>query len=95
MNIKLTTSEQVALLKEGDIINRFPYNAADGPQDKYDESRTKNILSYEVRSVNPKNGMLSLIVSNFRTVVASPVDIGRLFIRNTDLIKESVWWVNA
>ncbi len=96
MNIKLTTPAQVTLLSEGDIIKRFPCNCKDGPADAFDERRTANIGTYEIRSINHKTDIFSLTSANFRTLsCAAPVDIGRLFISGGDLITENVWWTHS
>lgn len=96
MNIKLTTPGQVALLHEGDMIKRFPYNSTDGPAEKFDESRPTHTAIYKIKAINRDTDMFSLITENFKDLVfAFPVDIGRLFIKGQDLIAQKVWWINS
>jgi hypothetical protein len=96
MHTKLTSPDQIGFLQEGDIIERFPCNCSDGPMAEFDGSRLKNIIRYEIKSINHKNGMFLLKTANYRTLLfAAPVDIGRLFISDTDLIDEKVWWINS
>lgn len=94
MYTKLTSLNQVKLLRKGDLIKRFPYNDKDDrPKDQFDDSNPGNIASYEVRSIS-EDGVFSLIESRSRTLsFASPVDVGRLFIKGSDLISEKVWWI--
>ena len=96
MNIKLTSPAQVALLREGDIIKRFPSNCDNVPQDTFDELRPKHIDSFVIKNINPTNAMFSLVTEDIekRAFVAS-AGISRLFIRSGDFLTEKVWWVNA
>lgn len=94
MYTKLTTPGQITQLRKGDIIKRFPYNSVDdSPRATFDESSPNNIGSYEIRSIN-QDGVFSLVDANVKSLAfASPVDMGRLFIKGTDLIAEKVWWI--
>ena len=94
MKNKITTAEQVALLREGDILERFPCNCDDGPAERFDETRVRHILKYKIRAINADTGMFYMISGNFGIDgYSAPVNIGRLFIRNTDLVAEKTWWV--
>jgi hypothetical protein len=94
MKTKLNTPEQVANLREGDIVKRFPSNCDDLPQDAFDEQRTRNIDTYTIRSINLKNDMVGLVSTTVTDqMFAAPGRIGRLFIKSQDLIAENVWWV--
>jgi hypothetical protein len=93
MNTKLGTLAQVALLREGDTIKRFPSNCSDIPTDKFDERRINNIDTYTIRSINTQNEMLGLVSITSEQVCASPGRVGRLFIKSCDLVAEDVWWV--
>ena len=96
MRTKLTTESQVALLKEGDIVVRFPSDSNEGPLNDFDETRTKNISTFEIRTKNTKTGIFLLISANVRTLLyAAPVDIGRLYIKDEDLLAEKTWWINT
>lgn len=95
MNTKLTTQGQVAGLRPGDTLERFPCNCADGPLDRFDDSRPRHIIQYEIRSIDQRTGLFSLITTNYRTLaITSPVDIGRLIISDADLLAQSVWWIH-
>jgi hypothetical protein len=96
MYVKLTVTAQLSRLRAGDIIKRFPFNSIDDtPQDTFDESSTAHIMAYEIRSINQRDDIFSLIGSHVRTLAfAAPVDIARLFIRGRDLIAEKVWWIS-
>lgn len=92
MNVKITTPEQVAGLQKGDILFRGPCEDtatenAPGKPNMYKDT-------YEIQSVNKIYNVYSLIQANFRTMAfASPVDIGRLFIKGPDLVNEKNWWI--
>lgn len=95
MEVKITTSAQVAGLQKGDVIKRFPFNSAANCQDTFDSSRA-DVNTYEIRSVNKVRDIFSLVEINYRTLMlASPVDIGRLFIKGCDLIAEKNWWITT
>lgn len=92
MSVKLTTLEQVSLLSQGDIVIRYPNN---GKQEEvFDEERKSDIETYEIRSINPVNQMIGLVMTkSSRPIFALPVEIGRLFIKSYDLVNEKVWWI--
>lgn len=97
MNIKLTAPDQVAQMRVGDMIKRFPFNSTDDrPLDFFDENQARHINTYEIRAIDYTNSIFSLVEANFRSIVcASAVDIGRLFIKAADLITEKVWWIDT
>lgn len=96
MKNKIISLDQVAGLHEGDILERFPCNCDDGPAERFDATRTRHILKYKIRSINSDTKMFYLISGNFGIDgYAAPVTIGRLFIRDTDLIAEKIWWVTS
>lgn len=96
MITKLTTLAQVALLRVGDIVKRYPSNCSDGPQENFDAGREKHIDSYQVNLINPVNKMISLVSERIAMrMCAAPGEIGRLFIKGPALVTESVWWVQS
>lgn len=89
MIVKLTTPEQVALLRKGDIVKKCATNinakTAPGQKPKVD--------TYEVRSVNPGRQMIALVMTDdTQDLFSWPGDVNRLFIRSSNLISEKVWW---
>jgi hypothetical protein len=93
MKTKLTTMVQVALLREGDTVKRFPSNCNDVAQDKFDEQRTNNIDTYTIKRINPQNDMFWLVSSATQQMFATAGEIGRVSIKSQELVTESVWWV--
>lgn len=82
---------QVALLREGDIIKRFPANTTDAPMNQFDDARTKDISIYTIRLIDPKNTMFSLVGFSTKMFVSSG-EVGRVFIKAADLIDQKIWW---
>ena len=86
MNTRLTTYAQVSLLKEGDIIKRFPFFKTESLNNVLPENSPGHISTFQIQSINPKNDMFFLISSKVRTLVLStPVDIAGY------LSKELTW----
>lgn len=90
MNTQITSPEQIALLRAGDIIKRFPsYNETTSSSDT-----TAQTDSFEIQFINPGNNMISLLMTNAsRPAFSSPADISRLFIYAPLLISQKIWWV--
>lgn len=89
---KVCTLSQTAMLRQGDIIQRFPTQGA--PQDIFDGARQKHIDTYEIRSINRVNDMVELVMTGASVHMFSKAgDIGRVFIKSYDLIEERVWWI--
>ena len=81
----------ISALKVGDIITQFPiYQEA---EDFFDISRADRIQAYEIATINIDRDVLGLVVvSQSIPVCASPGEIGRLFIKRSDLIISGKWW---
>ena len=91
MNIKFTTALQVADLREGDIIKRYPSKGE--PLATFDENSTKLIDTFEVRGINKSNNMMSLVMAGTsQAMFSNPGDVGRLFISSGDVVDQQVWW---
>jgi hypothetical protein len=89
---KVSTLSQTALLRKGDIIQRFPTQG--DPQETFDEGRQKHIDTFEIRSINRVNDMVELVMTGDSVHMFSKAgDIGRVFIKSYDLIEERVWWI--
>lgn len=94
MEIKLSSMKQIALLSQGDVIVRFP--SYGDPVDIYDKEQKKYIDTFEIKSINKKYEMFELVMTGASvSLFSSPGDIGRLFIKSHDLIKENIWWQNT
>ncbi|RYD55548.1 MAG: hypothetical protein EOP56_15655 [Sphingobacteriales bacterium] len=92
MKTKLSTLAEVARLRTGDIVKRFPTQGE--PQDTFDESRKKHTDTFEIRSINASNEMVELVMTGESVhMFSSAGDIGRVFIKSYNLIEEKVWWV--
>ncbi|MBZ4189348.1 hypothetical protein LQ567_16290 [Niabella pedocola] len=90
-NNKITTA-QIALLRKGDIIRRFPSNGA--PEEQFDETCKENTDAFEIRSINLKNDMIELVTpSDSRVIFSSPGDISHLFIKSYNLVAQGIWWM--
>ncbi len=94
MYTKLTTAAQVAELRKGDIIRRFP---SDGkPANTFDETQKKQIDTYKIQSINANSGLIGLVMTGDSLVMfASPVDIERLLIQPVNLVSEQNWWYTS
>ena len=93
MKIKLSSMKQIALLIQGNVIVRF--TSYGDPVDVYDKEQKKYIDTFEIRSINKKYEMFELVMTGASvSLFSSPGDIGRLFIKSHDLIKENIWWQN-
>lgn len=92
MKTKVATLSQTAMLRIGDIIQRFPSQG--DPQDTFDEGRQKHIDTFEIRSINLTNDMVELVmVGDSVHMFAKAGDVGRRFIKSYDLIEERIWWI--
>jgi hypothetical protein len=93
MNIKISTQEQLDQIRIGHIIRRFPRTGT--PEQAFDESRITETDIFTIRSVNKSNNVMELVMTESAAVLfASPGDIGRLFIKSSDLLLQSRWWLS-
>ncbi|XZF14713.1 hypothetical protein ACTHGU_01105 [Chitinophagaceae bacterium MMS25-I14] len=92
MSIKLTTPLQVAQLRIGDIVRRFPSGGSS--ENTLDETRPGHIDTFRILSINMKNEMVGLVMTGESAkIFSSPGNIGRLFIKSYNLIAEKIWWI--
>jgi hypothetical protein len=93
MEIKLSSMTQIALLAEGNVLQRFPNYGV--PEDIFDGGRKKYIDTYEIRSINRKYDMFELVMTGASvSLFSSAGDVGRIFIKSYDLVNEGIWWQN-
>jgi len=93
MEVKLSSMKQIALLFQGSILKRFP--SYGDPLELFDETRKGYIDTFEVRSINQKYEMFELVMTGESvSLFSSPGDVGRIFIKSYDLLKENIWWEN-
>lgn len=94
MDTKITTAAQVAALREGDIIRRYPTNGL--PQATFDNTRTNNIDTFSIKAITPATNMFSLVTSRGKQLEAAlPADVGRLFIKSDNFVAEQTWWIRT
>lgn len=92
MPIKLTSTEQLDGLSEGNLITRFPSQGK--AEDKFDESRSSDIDTYEIVSINRNEQSVKLVrAGDALELFTWPGDIERLNIGMSDILSERVWWI--
>ena len=92
MQQKLTDITQLALLKAGDILYRFP--VAGLPETIFDRLRHEEIIVYKVKSINKQQETVRLSVAEEgQEMFTWPGDVEYLNINTSKLIAEGVWWV--
>lgn len=89
---KLTTLQQVSLLKTDDIIRKYPIYGV--PLELLDAADKKRMDNYKIQSINPLNDVLYLVMTGESAGnCPSPVDVGRLYTKPQTIIDEEIWWV--
>ena len=89
---KLTTLNQIEMLRVGDILKKFPSKG--DPQETFDEERAENTDTYVIRSTNTGTQMIELVMTGASTYMfASPGEVGRLFIKSYELVEQKIWWI--
>jgi hypothetical protein len=92
MNIHLTTMEQVATLRQGDILKRS--RAATEPEHLLATGESKAFDTYKIESINTSRQIMELVMTGSSVKrFASPWQIGRLFIESNNLVAEKDWWL--
>ncbi len=86
-------SEQLLLLREGNTIIRYPCDGM--PENEFNENNIDQINSFEIRSINPANNVMELIINHSVLMYASPGDVNHLFIKTHDLVSQKIWWVEV
>jgi hypothetical protein len=93
MQTKLTTSEQLDQLKEGNILTKFPVNGA--PEDKFDESRKEDIDVFEIITINRQAQIVKLILApDAIEIFTWPGDVERLNMKLSTILSEKKWWIS-
>lgn len=91
---KLTTTDQMELLREGDILYRFPSKGA--PEATFTEYRKEEIDVYKIRSINRNDGIIRLVVADEALQMFTwPEDIERLDMKKARMISEGIWWTTT
>lgn len=91
MPIKISTLRQLEMLREGDILRKFPSQGE--PESDFDETRQQDIDTYEIKLYNRKEQFFRLILNEKAGIFAWPGDMESLNIKLLNLIVENRWWV--
>lgn len=92
MNTKLTNAQQIAALKEGDVIKKYPTQGA--PKNTLDDNQIEYVETFNLRTINKQYNVLGLVMTELtRKQFPSPGDIGREFIGNSEMLKQNIWWL--
>jgi hypothetical protein len=92
MKVKITTAQQLANLKAGDEITKYPVHG--DAESYFDDSQKRRIDTYRVNTIDITNDMLGLVMCGSSVYINSaPGNVGRLFIKRGQLITQSIWWV--
>lgn len=90
---KLKTQDQLEMLKEGDLLYKFPSTGV--PETNFAEQRHADIDTYTIRAINRNEGIVKLVTTDGSTQMFTwPGDVERLNIRRSLLITEGIWWTN-
>jgi hypothetical protein len=93
MQTKLVAAEQFQLLREGDILEKFPANGK--PETTFDHTRKTEINKYEIRTINHKKQSLSLVSADkVQEIFTWPDDEEKLFTNCVSLVSENIWWIS-
>jgi hypothetical protein len=92
MNTKLTTAVQIASLKEGDILKKYPING--DPVDIMHDDQIEHAETFDLKTINRRYNILGVVMATgSRKQFSSPGDISREFIGNSEIINQGVWWL--
>ncbi|WP_162903034.1 hypothetical protein [Taibaiella koreensis] len=91
MPVKISTLSQLEILREGDILRKFPSHGASEPD--FDETRQEDIDTYEINFYNRKEQLFRLTLNDKSGIFTWPGDMERLNIKLLDLVIENKWWV--
>ena len=92
MPVKISTFHQLNALREGDILQKFP--AYGRPESRFDNTRTEDIVTYEIKIINNVNQSLHLAVNENVDVFSWPGDLKRINITTASILVENVWWIS-
>ena len=86
----IATAEQVALLREGDLITKCYGDSCLLPG-LFD---IKNSIAYRINKINPINQMIELTaVEDPFIILFSPGHLNRMYIQSGNLVREGGWWL--
>lgn len=91
MTTKIDDSIHMFDMNIGDILSRFPSDKL--PEELFDETRPLEIDTFEITSINYATKIIGLVMcGNSICSFPSAGDYGRLFIKQSELIKQDIWW---
>ena len=86
----IATTEQVAQLREGDLITKCYGDSCLLPE-LFD---IKNSIAYRINKINPINQMIELTaVEDPFIILFSPGHLNRMYIQSGNLVREGGWWL--
>jgi hypothetical protein len=92
MSIRITSSGQVELLKEGDILQKSaPYRMH---QKVFGKSEVEDLVVYEIKSINRKHKTMSLEIKDNKNLFSWPTDLKRTTIKSESLFTDDMWWIS-
>ena len=91
MPVKISTIHQLDALREGDILQKFPAHGR--PESRFDNTRTDDIVTYEIKTINNVNQSLHLTVNENVDVFSWPGDLKRINIKTASILVENAWWI--
>jgi hypothetical protein len=71
MLVKITTFQQINSLQEGDVLQKFP--ASGRPEHKFDKTRTEDIVTYEIKTINRISQTIHLAVNENSELFSWPM----------------------
>lgn len=93
MHQKLKNQDQLEMLKEGDLLYKFPSTGA--PEANFITQRQGDIDTYMIRAINRNEDIVKLVTADGSTQMFTwPEDVERLNISRSLLITEGVWWIS-
>jgi hypothetical protein len=93
MSIKITTIEQVASLKTGDVLQKSaPYRLHERV---FGRAKTQDPITYEIKNINRKNNIINFEVRDDSALFSWPSDLKRINIKVENLLDDDTWWIST
>lgn len=92
MPIKITTFQQINSLQEGDVLQKFPANGE--PEHKFDKTRTEDIVTYEIKTINRISQTIHLAVNENSELFSWPGDLRSINVKTASILTENTWWIS-
>lgn len=92
MQIKITTFQQLSSLQEGDVLQKFPANGK--PEHRFDKTRTEDIVTYEIKTINRISQTLHLSVNENSEIFSWPGDLRSVNIKTASILTDNTWWIS-